>query len=93
MNPRSTRDGMCGAGEMRGREKSVWVHWPSTEQKEVEGGWNVAWGWSRRRCAEDEAFEGRQGLLCLLQEAGRYLKGSRKPLQSFEQGRQDQLRI
>ena len=49
---------MGGAGEMRGREKRV--HWPSTEQEEVDGGWNVEWWWSRRRSAEDEALEGRE---------------------------------
>ena len=52
----------------------------------------MKWGW-RRPSAEDEAFEGRQGLLCLVQEAGRYPKNSRKTLQSFEQGTQDQIRI
>ena len=38
-----------------------------------------------------EAFEGRRGLLCLVQQAGRYLENVRKPQESSEQGRQTRL--
>lgn len=49
--------------------------------------------WSRRRgSGEDQAFGGRQGLLCLVQEAGHYPKSSGQPLQSFGQGCHAQVR-
>ena len=35
---------------------------------------------------KDQAFVRRQGLLCLVQEAGQYPKSSRQPVQRFEQG-------
>lgn len=50
--------------------------------------------WSRRRgSCEDQTFVGRQGLLCLVQEAGQYPKSSRQPIQNFEQGFHAQIAL
>ena len=42
---------------------------------------------------EHQACEGRQDLLSLVQEAGQYPKGSRQPVQSFEQGCHAQIAL
>ena len=42
---------------------------------------------------EHQACEGRQDLLSLVQEAGQYPKGSRQPIQNFEQGHQAQIAL
>ena len=42
---------------------------------------------------EDRAFGSRQVLLCLVQEAGQYPKGSRQPIQNFEQGHHAQIAL
>ena len=50
--------------------------------------------WSRKRVSgEDRAFGGRQDLLRLVPEGGQYPKGSRQPVQRFEQGRHAQIAL
>lgn len=50
-------------------------------------------GWSRRWCAEDEAFEGRQGLLCRVQEADVILKTAGCPCRVLSRVDKTRLRF